>query len=137
MRRGWRGRVADTAWDYGIAPDESQTPRKAAARIVRLGELEPAAADAVHRVAAAVEQVLFVPRPQIPAGLARDAQQVGVGLRAHAGRRARLRALLLPRSTVRVAWAIAARWADARDELLSRLPRPRLPWRRPTPSQNG
>ncbi|SFM41394.1 protein of unknown function [Streptomyces sp. cf124] len=129
--------VADTAWDYGIAPDESQTPRKAAARIVRLGELEPAAADAVHRVAAAVEQVLFAPRPQIPAGLARDAQQVGVGLRAHAGRRTRLRALLLPRSTVRVAWALAARWANARDELLSRLPRPRLPWRRPTPSQNG
>ncbi|MFF9041313.1 DUF3488 and DUF4129 domain-containing transglutaminase family protein [Streptomyces sp. NPDC014892] len=129
--------VADTAWDYGIAPDESQTPRKAAARIVRLGELEPAAADAVHRVAAAVEQVLFAPRPQIPAGLARDAQQVGVGLRAHAGRRTKLRALLLPRSTVRVVWALAARWADTRDELLSRLPTPRLPWRRPTPSQHG
>ncbi|MDX3640760.1 DUF3488 and transglutaminase-like domain-containing protein [Streptomyces sp. MB09-02B] len=129
--------VADTAWDYGIAPDESQTPRKAAARIVRLGELEPAAAEAVHRVAAAVEQVLFAPRPQVPAGLARDAHQVGVGLRAHAGRRTRLRALLLPRSTVRVAWALAARWADARDELLSRLPSPRVPWRRPTPSQNG
>ncbi|QYX80737.1 transglutaminase TgpA family protein [Streptomyces akebiae] len=129
--------VADTAWDYGIAPDESQTPRKAAARIVRLGELEPTAADAVHRVAAAVEQVLFAPRPQIPAGLARDAHQVEIGLKAHAGRRTRLRALLLPRSTVRVAWALAARWADTRDELLSRLPAPRLPWRRPTPSRNG
>ncbi|MEE1834246.1 transglutaminase TgpA family protein [Streptomyces sp. SP17KL33] len=129
--------VADTAWDYGIAPDESQTPRKAAARIVRLGELEPAAADAVHRVAAAVEQVLFAPRPQIPAGLARDAHEVAVGLRAHAGRRTKLRALLLPRSTVRVVWVLAGRWADTRDELLSRLPTPRLPWRRPTPSQHG
>ncbi|MEI5523524.1 DUF3488 and transglutaminase-like domain-containing protein [Streptomyces brasiliscabiei] len=129
--------VADTAWDYGIAPDESQTPRKAAARIVRLGELEPDAAEAVHRVAAAVEQVLFAPRPQIPAGLARDAHQVEVGLRAHAGRRTKLRALLLPRSTVRVAWALSARWADTRDELLSRLPSPRLPWRRPSPGQNG
>ncbi|WP_060891756.1 transglutaminase TgpA family protein [Streptomyces europaeiscabiei] len=129
--------VTDTAWDYGIAPDESQTPRKAAARIVRLGELEPAAADAVHRVAAAVEQVLFAPRPQVPAGLARDAHQVGVGLRAHAGRRTKLRALLLPRSAIRVAWAFSARWARTRDDLLSRIPTPRLPWRRPSPSQNS
>ncbi|MER6160177.1 DUF3488 and transglutaminase-like domain-containing protein [Streptomyces sp. NPDC001868] len=125
--------VTDTAWDFGIPPDESQTPRKAAARIVRLGELEPSAADAVHRVAAAVEQVLFAPRPQIPAGLARDAQQVGVGLQAHASRRTKLRALLLPRSTIRVAWALSARWAATRDELLARIPTPRLPWRRPSP----
>ncbi|UUU21375.1 transglutaminase TgpA family protein [Streptomyces sp. DSM 40750] len=129
--------VTDTAWDYGIAPDESQTPRKAAARIVRLGQLEPPAADAVHRVAAAVEQVLFAPRPQIPSGLARDAHQVGVGLRAHAGRRTKLRALLLPRSAIRVAWALSARWAGARDELLSRIPTLRLPWRRPSTSQNS
>ncbi|MFF6784884.1 transglutaminaseTgpA domain-containing protein [Streptomyces sp. NPDC012510] len=129
--------VTDTAWDYGIAPDESQTPRKAAARIVRLGELEPSAAEAVHRVAAAVEQVLFAPRPQVPSGLARDAQQVGVGLRAHAGRRTKLRALLLPRSTVRVVWALSARWAATSDNLLARIPTWRPPWRRPSTSQNG
>ncbi|MGW0839304.1 transglutaminase TgpA family protein [Streptomyces sp. NPDC002787] len=129
--------VTDTAWDYGIAPDESQTPRMAAARIVRLGQLEPSAADAVHRVAAAVEQVLFAPRPQVPSGLARDTHQIEVGLRAHADRRTKLRALLLPRSTVRVAWALSARWAAARDDLLARMPTPRLPWRRPSTSQNG
>ena len=35
----WR-EITDTAWDHGIGPDESQTPRKAAARIVRLGRLD-------------------------------------------------------------------------------------------------
>lgn len=132
----WR-EVTDTAWDYGIPPDESQTPRKAAARIVRLGQLEPTAADAVHRVATAVEQVLFAPQPQIPAGLARDAHQVGTGLRVHAGRWTKLRALLLPRSTVRVVWAASARWAETRDALIARLValRPRL--RRPSTSQNN
>jgi transglutaminase-like putative cysteine protease len=129
--------VTDTAWDFGITPDESQTPRKAAARIVRLGELEPAAADAVHRVAAAVEQVLFAPRPRVPAGLARDAHQVEVGLRAHADRRTKLRALLLPRSTVRVVWALTARWGRALDELLARVQTPRLPRRRPSPGRPG
>ncbi|MDQ0796848.1 transglutaminase-like putative cysteine protease [Streptomyces sp. B1I3] len=58
----WR-EVTDTAWDHGIAPDESLTPRKAAARVVRLGRLEATAAAAVHRVAGAVEQVLYAPGP--------------------------------------------------------------------------
>ncbi|HBF84590.1 MAG TPA: hypothetical protein DD420_33080, partial [Streptomyces sp.] len=53
----WR-EVTDTAWDHGVQPDESQTPRKAAARIVRLGRLDAAAAASVHRLAGAVEQVL-------------------------------------------------------------------------------
>ncbi|NEB15590.1 transglutaminaseTgpA domain-containing protein, partial [Streptomyces coelicoflavus] len=56
--------LTDTAWDLGILPEESQTTRKAAARVVRLGRLDPAAAAAVHRVADAVEQVLYAPRPR-------------------------------------------------------------------------
>src|SRR5206468_2482088 len=62
--------LTDSAWDFGILPDESQTPRKAAARIVRLGRLDPAAGAAVHRVADAVEQVLYAPRPRPKTGLA-------------------------------------------------------------------
>ncbi|MGJ3559254.1 DUF4129 domain-containing protein [Streptomyces sp. INA 01156] len=49
-------------------PDESLTPRKAAARIVRLGRLDPDAAAAAHRVADAVEQILYAPRPRPAAG---------------------------------------------------------------------
>ena len=100
--------LTDTAWDFGISPDESLTPRKAAARIVRLGHLDPPSAASVHRVADAVEQVLYAPRPQPAPGLAKDVRQVVVGFQATAGRSARLRALVAPRSTVRVVWALSA-----------------------------
>ncbi|MFE2295416.1 DUF3488 and DUF4129 domain-containing transglutaminase family protein [Streptomyces sp. NPDC059452] len=103
--------ITDSAWDYGIAPDESLTPRKAAARIVRLGKLDIMAAEAVHRIAGAVEQVLYAPEPRPASGLTEDALTVRAGLEASAGRGARLRAKLAPRSAVRVAWAVSDRWA--------------------------
>ncbi|MGY0487040.1 transglutaminase TgpA family protein [Streptomyces sp. WG-D5] len=105
----WR-EVTDTAWDHGIAPDDSQTPRKAAARIVRIGELEPEAADGVHRVAAAVEQVLYAPRPRPASGLGEDVRRLYDGLHATSSRSTRLRATFAPRSAVRVAWAASRRW---------------------------
>ncbi|MEV7111855.1 transglutaminase TgpA family protein [Streptomyces anulatus] len=104
----WR-EISDEAWDHGIAPDESLTPRKAAARIVRLGRLDTTAAEAVHRIAGSVEQVLYAPEPRPAAGLTEDALTVRAGLRASAGRGARLRATLLPRSSVRVVWAVSER----------------------------
>ncbi|WP_351228370.1 DUF3488 and transglutaminase-like domain-containing protein [Streptomyces sp. NPDC002133] len=107
--------ISDSAWDHGIPPDESQTPRKAAARIVRLGRLEGAPADSVHRVAQALEQVLYAPEPRPGAGLAEDARRVRAGLSAQASRGTRLRALLLPPSSVRVVWALAARWNATTD----------------------
>ncbi|MHC0434136.1 transglutaminase TgpA family protein [Streptomyces sp. O3] len=106
----WR-EMTDTAWDYGIVPDDSQTPRKAAARIVRVGALPTAAADSVHRVAAAVEQVLYAPRPLPAAGLGEDVRRLRAGLRDTTRLPGRLRAVLAPRSAVRVAWTAAARWA--------------------------
>ncbi|MFJ9408535.1 transglutaminaseTgpA domain-containing protein [Streptomyces sp. NPDC101393] len=105
----WR-ELLDTAWDHGILPDESLTPRKAAARLVRVGELPQEAADAAQRVAAAVEQVLYAPQPQPAAGLVADVARVRAGLDARASGRQRLRARLAPRSSVRLLWALAARW---------------------------
>ncbi|MBV1938126.1 DUF3488 and transglutaminase-like domain-containing protein [Streptomyces sp. BV286] len=112
--------VSDTAWDYGIAPDESQTPRKAAARIVRVGHLEPEAAASVHRVADAVEQVLYAPRPRPTPGLADDVRRMTAGLSATAGRGTRLRALLAPRSAVRVAWALSEGWIALKSRVAAR-----------------
>ncbi|MES4888475.1 DUF3488 and transglutaminase-like domain-containing protein [Streptomyces sp. NPDC096012] len=103
--------LTDSAWDYGIAPEESLTPRKAADRIVRLGQLDPSSGAAVHRVADAVEQVLYAPVPRPSAGAAQDVRRVVEALRGTAGTRARLRARFLPRSAARVLWAAAARWA--------------------------
>ncbi|OWA07845.1 transglutaminase [Streptomyces sp. CS159] len=124
--------LTDTAWDLGILPEESQTTRKAAARVVRLGRLDPAAAAAVHRVADAVEQVLYAPRPRPTAGLTEDVRLATAGLRAAAGRGTRSRALLVPRSAVRVAWAASARWTAVKRRASAARPA----WRR-TSDQQG
>ncbi|MGW6964227.1 transglutaminase TgpA family protein [Streptomyces zaomyceticus] len=123
----WR-EINDTAWDYGVEPDESRTPRNSAARIVRLGELGGEAADAVHRVARAVEEALYAPHPRPAAGLAEEAARVRAGFHASADRRTRLRATLAPRSAARVRWALSARWSETttswslkRHTLLSRV----------------
>ncbi|MCQ0022382.1 DUF3488 and transglutaminase-like domain-containing protein, partial [Streptomyces somaliensis DSM 40738] len=65
--------VVDTAWDHGVPPDGALTPRGTAGRLVRAGRLEGAAAEAVHRIAGAVEEALYAPAPRPADGLARDA----------------------------------------------------------------
>jgi transglutaminase-like putative cysteine protease len=112
--------VTDTAWDFGIAPDESQTPRKAAARIVRIGHLDPEAAASVHRVADAVEQVLYAPRPRPTPGLGDDVRRMTASLGATVNRTTRLRALFAPRSAVRVAWAMSDGWISLRARVAAR-----------------
>ncbi|MFJ6853320.1 DUF3488 and DUF4129 domain-containing transglutaminase family protein [Streptomyces sp. NPDC091271] len=125
--------ITDSAWDHGIPPDESQTPRKAAARVVRLGHLDGQAAAAVHRVAGAVEQVLYAPEPGATSAPAEDVRAVRAGLWASAGRWAKVRATLAPRSAVRVIWALSERrtefgrrWSEraGRDRWAARLRRP-------------
>ena len=122
--------LRDTAWDYGITPDAAETPRTAAARIVRAAQLDAAAAECVHRVAGAVEQVLYAPHPRPPAGLADDVRRMSEALAASVGPGARLRARFAPRSAVRVTWALTERKAAARTRLRSALARLRPPVRR-------
>ncbi|MEU2393695.1 DUF3488 and transglutaminase-like domain-containing protein [Streptomyces sp. NPDC007369] len=128
--------LGDAAWDVGIAPDGALSPRRAASRLVELGRLEPDAAEAVHRVAGAVERALYAPPGQDPYRPAADVLLVRSALLAGVGRLGRLRALLLPRSAVRLRRAAAARreaWAAAvrgrlagPAGLAARVPRPRL-----------
>ncbi|MFD6310898.1 transglutaminase TgpA family protein [Streptomyces nigra] len=126
--------LTDTAWDFGIPPDDSQTPRRTAARIVRLGLLDPPAAESVHRIADAVEQVLYAPAPRPVAGLAEEARRVRADLNAKVSRLTRLRALLAPRSTVRVVWALADRWVAVKQRAAAARPSWRRPW---APGQRG
>ncbi|WP_183065024.1 DUF3488 and transglutaminase-like domain-containing protein [Streptomyces sp. gCLA4] len=128
----WR-ELGDAAWDVGVAPDEALSPRRAASRVVELGRLEPDAAAAVHRVAGAVERALYAP-PDAEvsyAGLTDDVRQARAGLLASAGRLPRLRALLLPRSAARIAWAVSARRSALTSAVSARLTalRLRLPLR--------
>ncbi|MBM9622096.1 transglutaminase TgpA family protein [Streptomyces zhihengii] len=127
--------ITDTAWDLGIVPDESLTPRRAAARLVTEGGLTDEPAAAVHRTARAVEEVLYAPDPRPVTGLAEDARLIRSGLREQVSTWVRLRALLLPRSSVRVMWALSERWSDLTDRWSPRrLPLDRLTslLRRPT-----
>ncbi|KUO03840.1 transglutaminase TgpA family protein [Streptomyces caeruleatus] len=126
--------LTDTAWDFGIPPEDSQTPRKTAARIVRLGHLDPAAAASVHRVADAVEQVLYAPSPRPVAGLAEDVRGVVSELGSKADRTTRLRALLAPRSSVRVVWELSEWWITVKQRAAAARPTLRRP---STPGQRG
>ncbi|WP_327298137.1 transglutaminase TgpA family protein [Streptomyces sp. NBC_01197] len=114
MLSAWR-EITDSAWDYGVQPDDSLTPRKSADRIVREGRLAGPAADAVHRAAHAVEQVLYAPRAGEVSGLTDDVLLVRAALRTGAGRMARVRAVLAPPSSVRVVWEISRRRERAAD----------------------
>ncbi|MBY8886179.1 DUF3488 and transglutaminase-like domain-containing protein [Streptomyces sp. PTM05] len=126
----WR-ELVDTAWDYGVPPDESETPRRAAARLITTARLAgTGAAGAVERVAGAVEQVLYAPRPQPTSGLADDVRLVRRALHDAADRPVRLRARFAPRSAVRVLWrlterwnAVTARWREARPRVADALRR--------------
>ncbi|WP_250404909.1 transglutaminase TgpA family protein [Streptomyces cellostaticus] len=120
--------LTDSAWDIGILPDESLTPRNAAARFVRLGRLDADTAAAVKRVADAVEQVLYAPRPRPVAGIADDVRRVVGALHGGVRRRTRLRARFAPRSAARVLWAASDRWAAFRDRVAAARPS----WRRPS-----
>ncbi|SOD58705.1 Transglutaminase-like enzyme, putative cysteine protease [Streptomyces zhaozhouensis] len=103
----WR-ELTDSAWDYGIEPHPSETPRQAAERIVRVARLDAEAAAAVRELATAVEAELFAPpsdasgEPASRSGWERPLALVRAGLGTGLPRHSRLRALLLPRSASRV-----------------------------------
>ncbi|MER6420416.1 DUF3488 and transglutaminase-like domain-containing protein [Streptomyces sp. NPDC001137] len=129
----WR-ELTDTAWDYGILPDDALTPRKAVARIVRLGQLDAATAESVHRVASAVEQVLFAPQPRDVPGLADHVRTLRAALRSRASWTTRVRAVVAPRSAVRALWDLTDRWTAFKARCAER-------WsalvRRPSGQQSG
>ncbi|MFI9718722.1 DUF3488 and DUF4129 domain-containing transglutaminase family protein [Streptomyces sp. NPDC052396] len=111
----WR-ELTDSAWDYGIAPDGSHTPRQAVARIIRLGGLSGPAAGAAGRVATAVERTLYAPRPTPAGALAEEVHRVRAGLRASAPRGTHLRAVLAPRSLKRLATRARQGRGELRDQ---------------------
>ncbi|MFE4638652.1 transglutaminaseTgpA domain-containing protein [Streptomyces sp. NPDC056773] len=126
----WR-ELRDAAWDVGIVPDEALSPRGAADRVVSLGRLDAGAADAVRRVAGAVERELYAPPGAEPSygELTQDVLLARAGLLAGVSRRSRLRALFLPRSAARVGWAASSRWSaltarltDAASRARARIP---------------
>ncbi|MFI6446442.1 DUF3488 and DUF4129 domain-containing transglutaminase family protein [Kitasatospora sp. NPDC050543] len=101
--------LIDSAWDLGIPPDDSRTPRASVRRIAEVGELDEAATAAVGRVALATERVLYARAGEQAPPLAGDVRTAREGLRASAGRAGRARALLLPPSSAKLWWRAADR----------------------------
>lgn len=104
--------LLDSGWDYGVVPDESATPRNAVAALIVKGKLEGEHAEAAQRLAHVVEQALYAPTPQPASGLAEDVHLARAGLREGADRGTRWRALLAPRSAIRVSWALREHWGQ-------------------------
>ncbi len=128
-RRRWRTPTPGTAWlqlrddatDIGYDWRPAESPRTASARLVRETGLEGSAAQAVNRLTAAVERERYA-RPgtggagEPEHGFAADSATVRRALRAHSAPRQRVRAVLLPASTVRRASSFAgSRTADLLD----------------------
>ncbi|MFF2144202.1 transglutaminaseTgpA domain-containing protein [Kitasatospora sp. NPDC058190] len=116
--------LIDSAWDLGIPPDESRTPRSAARRITEKAELDADAAAAAGRLALATERVLYAPAGQVTtAALAADVRTARHGLWSGAGRMDRARALLLPPSSAQLWWRTSDAVRAARTAVGTRVGR--------------
>ncbi|MFE2722949.1 transglutaminaseTgpA domain-containing protein [Kitasatospora sp. NPDC059327] len=122
--------LVDSAWDLGIPPDESRTPRAAARRISEAAELDEASAAAAGRVALATERVLYARSAEVSAPLAADVRTARNGLRAGAGRLGRTKAVLLPPSSAKLWWRLSETVLAARVTTRGRISRAAGPLRR-------
>ncbi len=120
-RRRWRSAVDDSslasaAWeeicadldDFGYARRASESPRATATRISADAEIDESARLAIGRVAIVVERCRYAPEPAPADGIKADVTQVRRSIARSTSRRRRLRARLLPASTI-VPFASAVR----------------------------
>ncbi|MFI7701042.1 transglutaminaseTgpA domain-containing protein [Nonomuraea sp. NPDC049480] len=107
----------DILYDYGMARQTSETPRALARRLSQQYEFDAAAAAAVSAIASAVERVLFARDPGQIGPMKKDLRTVRQALAATVSRGRRLRAVLLPPSTLRRLRGVGERLLDGFDLL--------------------
>ncbi len=114
----WRELTDDLAdLDMPCAPGE--TPRTVVSRVSRQARLDPAATDALTRIAAAEERASYARLAIAGAGLAADVRTVRRAVAVSVRRRQRFRAVLLPASTLAAARRVLERaigllgWLDS------------------------
>jgi len=130
----WR-EFLDTLTDYGIAPAASESPRAVARRVAAEAGLDQAAAAAVTRLGGAEERARYSLGSVPGSGLADDVATVRGALAAKASRVQRLRARLLPPSTLARALTAVQSSGRAFSWIDSPLPIWRRGRRRPEPGQ--
>ncbi|MEU4832759.1 DUF3488 and transglutaminase-like domain-containing protein [Streptosporangium sp. NPDC023615] len=115
----------DALCDYGISREPSESPRSLARRLTRQYAFDPEAAAALTRIAAAVERMLYARSGGEIASLREDLPRVRRALAATVSRGRRIRAVLLPPSTLLRMRAMGGRVLDGFDLLENiRLRRP-------------
>ncbi|MGN9839463.1 transglutaminase family protein [Nonomuraea sp. H19] len=107
----------DILYDYGMARHTSETPRALARRLTQQYEFDAASAAAITAIASAVERVLFARDPGRIGPMKKDLRTVRQALAATVSRGRRLRAVLLPPSTLRRLRGLGERLLDGFDLL--------------------
>ncbi len=134
-RRRWRAgsddaAVAAAAWreltddltDFGLSRLPGETPRALARRVRRDATLNAASAEALSRIVAAVERAKYARLAGPASGLREDVLTVRRALAASVPARQRIRARLLPTSTLTAAQHALQRVGDALTWLDTSLP---------------
>ncbi|WP_327085841.1 DUF3488 and transglutaminase-like domain-containing protein [Nonomuraea sp. NBC_01738] len=91
----------DVLFDYGMARQPSETPRSLARRLSQQYEFDADAGAAITAICSTVERVLFARDPGEVAPLRKELRRVRKSLAAAVSRRTRIRAVLVPPSTIR------------------------------------
>ncbi|MEV4171394.1 DUF3488 and transglutaminase-like domain-containing protein [Nonomuraea sp. NPDC049709] len=107
----------DVLYDYGMAREPSETPRALAGRLTQQYEFDADSAAAIATIASAVERVLFAREPGRIGPMRKDLRKVRQALAATVSRGRRLRAVLLPPSTLRRLRVVGERLLDGFDLL--------------------
>ncbi|MGP3955022.1 transglutaminase family protein [Nonomuraea sp. 3N208] len=107
----------DILYDYGMARQTSETPRALARRLTQQYEFDAAAAAAVSAIASGVERVLFARDPGRIEPMKKDLRTVRQALAATVSRGRRVRAVLMPPSTLRGLRGLGERLLDGFDLL--------------------
>ncbi|MFC7107396.1 DUF4129 domain-containing protein [Nonomuraea rubra] len=107
----------DVLFDYGMARESSETPRALARRLSQQYEFDAGSAAAITAIASAVERVLFARDPGRIEPMSKDLRKVRQALAATVSRGRRVRAVLLPPSTLRRLRLLGERLLDGFDLL--------------------
>jgi len=107
----WR-ELTDDLEDYGLGGAPGETPRAVARRVTSQARLDETATSAVSRLAAAEERARYARLPEPGAGLMTAEVTVRRAVAASVPRRQRLRARLLPASTLLAARNLLQRGSE-------------------------
>jgi hypothetical protein len=138
----WR-ELTDDLTDYGLSRAPGETPRALARRLTREASLDPATAQSLRRIVSAAERAAYALRAESGTGLSADVTRVRRAVRRITPLRRRIRAWVLPASTLAAAQRGLQRlgdmlsWLDTSWPALRRQAYPHHDMRSRPPASSG